>query len=152
EEVQADAFAQLGRDRSSVLDRQVRDALSGVELALAHARARGTGVEAEAAAPASLHHRLVRLELGARHDRTEQAVRAEPRYDQAAVLPDESDAGALRPSALEHRQGVDAHPHFVAFVAQHPSELAGALADHVVVVAPARIARDDAGARPEGTA
>ena len=144
EEPVADRRAErLGRG-AALLDRQVADAPAPIELARSDERLRRARVEAERAAAAALGLRRVGLERGARQHRREHEVRAEPGHDQAAVLPDEADARALCPGALDDRHRVAGRAGLVPLAAQPLRERTRAAPGRVVVVAPTGVAGDAA--------
>ena len=139
----ADRVAEVVRDRSRVLDREVGDAAARVELV---GRGKGVGragVEAGAARAAMVRFRRVRRQFRGGEDRAEEEPRAEVAADEVGVLALPAEAGLFRERLLHHRRGVDEDLDVGAGSRGEPGrDLLQPALDDVVIVAVARIDGD----------
>jgi hypothetical protein len=145
---------QLPRYRPAVLDGQVRDAAARVH----HRRAVGsepqqctgrTRVHARGtrAAVVAVERRVV-LQLDLEEQRREEDVRAAPRVQQHRIAAVPAQPRTLRQLPLQHRTRVDVRPRRIQAASrlhlQPAQQRQQPLPDHRVVVAAARVPRDDA--------
>ena len=133
------------RDHPLVLDRQIRDAAPRIEPVGRRKRRRRAGIEAAPAGAAVIGLRGIGLELEAQIDLAEEQPGAELPRDQIGVLALPAEPGALGERLFHDRRGIDkelqrARP---ALLDPMRERLQAAL-QGVVIIAPARIDRNDA--------
>ena len=140
----ADRGAEFDRDRAVRFDRQVRDAAARVERVRRDDRLRRADVDARAAAAAvrADRRRLGQSEID--EDLAEEEHRAAFAVEGERVLAAPADAAPGRELDLQHRRGIgeDAVAERADRLGEPVGELAQALAQHLVVVAAARVDRD----------
>src|SRR6516162_3924995 len=102
--------AKTFRNASALLDRQIRDALSSVELIWGRKCVRGAGVETTRTRATPIRRRKIGRQL----DRSEHDSEEEPRpkflVQDASILGDPSNTGVLGENALNERPGIDIAP------------------------------------------
>ena len=128
---------QLARDGAAQLDREVGDAAPRVHAIRCDDGPRGTRIEAAVAAAAMLAlERQVGLERAVHQQLAQQEPGADRLRDQAGVLADPAQAGALGPAALQDRAGVGIAQHVRPrqLVAHEALECAQVIAHHAVVI------------------
>src|ERR1700693_36271 len=135
------------RNRAPLLDREIRDALVGMELIRRDQRVSRAGIDATRATAAAIRRRQIRREIERGKNHAEEKPRAQLLIEDARVLADPSDAGILRHHALDDRAGVDvtASDEVVASTctSQNRFDLPQTLHHRIVIVLPApRVARD----------
>ena len=90
-----------------MLDREIRDAATGVERERPDERLGRARVQARATGAAAVGLRGVGFELGGRQDDADEEVRAEIGIDEIGVLPDPAEPGGRGEIALEDGARVD---------------------------------------------
>ena len=138
------AGAQLFGNRAAQLDRQIRDAAARVELVRRDDGLRGADVEARPARAAVLGDGRVGRQRQVRVELAEQEPRAVA-VEQIRVLADPAEAGVARERLLEHGRAVDEDA--IAELRRRARAIAVGeslqpLAQHLVIVAAERVARD----------
>ena len=108
EEAVADLIGQLAWDVTGVLDGQVAEALSRVELAVLAQRAGGTGLDTAAAIGAGSTRRLVRFETQRGDKLAQKHLRPERRMDEHVIPADEAQARPRRQRSFGQRHRIHA--------------------------------------------
>src|SRR5206468_12785338 len=107
EEPVADRRTKIFGDRAPMLDRQVRDAATGVEDVRPDERLGRARVQARATRSATVGLRAVNVQLGGGQHDADEEIRAEIGPDEVGVLSDPAEPGGGREVTLEHGAGVD---------------------------------------------
>ena len=134
---------QFARDRTLVLDGQIRNAAPRIEpVGLGKRRGRAD-IETGAAAAATVRLGCVGRQIERGEDRAEKQPRAELARHQIRVLALPAETGAGRQRLLHHRRGIDEHFHVAAGIRDQPArDVLQPRLDQLVIVVALGIDRD----------
>jgi len=134
----------FGWDLVAMLDGQIGDALSRIELIGRGDRAGRTGVDAAAAGAAAVDGRIVGWQIERRDDLPQQQPASDPLVDRAGVLSLPADPGSGGQLLFHHRRRVDACArHSIGTLLANPvRQGVQAFLDDLVIIHAQRVARD----------
>ena len=143
----SDQRPQLHGNGTRMLDRQVRDAAPRIELVRRGDRARRADLDAARARAAPVGDRFIRRQGEVGEDLAQEEHRAGILRQQQGVLATPADARLARQFHLEHRRGVrrDAVAERSRGLLDALGQQLKAAAQHLVIVAAARVERHDRG-------
>src|SRR5216684_6273864 len=103
----ADACPQLLGNRSPLLDREIGNALGGIEFIGTDKSVGRTSLDTAGAAPTAVGSRQIRCKFERRQDHAQEKPRTLSLIDDASIFADPPHAGVLRVDTLNNRPGVD---------------------------------------------